>query len=186
MVGVRDVFAMQSAQPMAKHRKRRGRGSKNFVAIPVTAAITLGTLANNTVVKGSLLGTLLEDLYVISADLIWTIRSLTVGEGPIEVGVVHSDYTVTEILENLDVTLLGPGTKIEQERSRRLVRRIGMFNGLGSEEVLNDGQVIRTKMRFTCQDGKDLDAWVRNSSGATLITGAIVQVHGTVYGRWML
>ncbi len=171
---------------MAKH----GKKNKGFVAIPVNASLTLSTLANNTVLSGGLLGTLTEDFFVISADLQWTIRDLAVGEDPITVGLAHGDYTVGEILEALDVTFLGPGTKIEQERSRRLIRRVGAFMGIIASpggQHLNDGKSIKTKCKFVIQNGKDLNAYAVNRSGvANLATGAIVQIFGTVYGRWIL
>ncbi len=175
---------------METRTSRKRNRSRNFVAIPVTAAIPLGTLGNDVVIKGSLLGTLLEDLFVISADLTWTLRDITIGETPIQVGIAHDDYTIAEILENLNVSMLGPGTKIEQEQTRRLIRQVGMFIGTQATTggiSLNDGRPIRTKMKFVCQSGKDLAAWARNTSGVSnLATGAVVQIHGKVYGKWIL
>ncbi len=168
---------------MAKKR----RSNRNFVAIPVTSAITLSTLANGTVLTASLLGTLTEDLFVISADLEWTLRDVTAGEVPIEVGLAHSDYSVGEILENLDVSFLGPGSKIEQERARRLIRRSGIFNdGAKTDQEMGHGLPVKTKCKWVAQDGQDLNAFAVNRSGATLTTGAVIQIHGTVYGRWIV
>ncbi len=167
---------------MVKHKRKTQKG---FVAIPVTASISLSTLANNTTLTASLLGTLQEDLYVISAHLTWTIRTLTAGEGPLQVGIAHSDYTVGEVQENIDVTLLGPGKKIEQEQARRLVRRVGMFDGLASEEKLFDGVPIKTTIKWVADDGEDLNVFVSNRSGGAMTTGAIIQCHGTVFGRWL-
>ncbi len=169
---------------MAKHGRKR-KYAKGFVAIPVNSSIALSTLTNNTTLTGSLIGTLTEDLYVTSVDLQWTIRSLTAGEGPIQVGLAHSDYTDTEIQENLDVSYVGPGDKITQEQARRLVRRVGLFNGLAGEEALNNGVSVKTVCKFMIDDGLDLDIFASNRSGATLTTGAIVQAFGTVWGRWI-
>ncbi len=171
---------------MAAHKKG-SKYPKGFVAIPINASITLSTLANNTVLTGGILGTLTEDLFVMSADLQWNIRSLTVGETPVTVGLAHGDYSVGEILEALDVSMLGPGTKIEQERARRLIRRVGVFGESSADQALADGKSIKTKCKFVIQNGKDLNAYVVNRSGeANLTTGAIVQIFGTVYGRWIL
>lgn len=168
---------------MAKHGRRKQ--SKGFVAIPVATNITLSTLDANVTLVASLIGTLTEDFYCISADLQWTLRTLTAGEGPIQIGLAHGDYAVGEIQENLDVVYLGPGDKIAQERARRQIRRVGMFSGLAADEVLENGTSIRTKIKFMIDDGKTLNVFASNRSGATLTTGAIVQIHGTVYGRWV-
>ncbi len=168
-------------------RARRGSSrNRNFVAIPVQQAKALGTLADATVLAQSLIGTLTEDMFAISADLLWTIRDLTPGEGPVYVGVAHGDYSVSEIKESLEVTLTGPGSKIEQERARRMIRTSGVFPGLTSEESLNLGVPLRTRMKFTVQSAKALNGWIWNSSGAALTTGAIVEIAGKVYGKWLV
>ncbi len=180
---------------MANTRKR-SRNSKNFVAIPVEGNVTLSTLGSQAVLSANLVeGTLTEDLYVISSDLSATITGLTAGEGaPMDIGIAHSDYSDTEIKENLDVVLLGPGSKIELERTRRLVRKVGVAN-LSVSDTLQSvlsmigkggSRIIRTKWKFTVQSGKTLDIWIQNRSGATLTTGATFRWSGTVYGRWLI
>ncbi len=176
-----------------KTRRRRSR-DKNFVAIPVTGSVSIGALASTEVISGNVFSAALkEDLFVISADISGQIVSLTAGEGdPADVGVAHDDYSVTEIAEKLNVSLLGPGDKIEQEASRRLVRRIGtllqteaaatvmrLFGRFGSAN-------IRTKIGFTIQSGHNLKMYVHNRSGAAFTTGAILRYSGTLYGKWLL
>ncbi len=156
------------------------------MAIPINASITLGTLTNNTVLLGSLLGTLVEDLFVMSADLQWTIRNATVAEKPITVGLAHGDYDITEVLEHLDVEFLGPGNKIEQEQARRLIRRVGVFAIPRADDSLNNGVPIKTPCKFVVQNPQTLNAYVVNRTGATLTTGSIIQIFGTVYGKWIL
>ncbi len=168
--------------PKTSTRRKQSR-RKNFVAIPVNQSITLDTLLNSTVIKASLSGVPTEDLFVISSDLSITVRSLTAGEGPLEVGLAHSDLSVTEILENLDVSFLNPDNIIAKEQARRPVRRIGVLNGLTSEESLNHGNQTRTPIKFSIGE-VGLDCWVVNRSGATLTTGAIVQFFGTLYCKW--
>ncbi len=170
----------------AKTRRRRKRSpNSGFVAIPVNSNITLSTLANNTVLKANLIGTLQEDLFFVSADLEWTIRGHTAGETPLEFGIAHGDLSDTEILENLDVSLVDPSDIIDKERARRPVRRMGTFSGVAAEPVFNDGRPARVKGKFIINDGKTLAAWAANRSGSTLTTGAIVQIFGKVYGRWL-
>ncbi len=166
---------------MARHKGSRRRG---FVAIPVSQQITLGTLASNIVVAADLIAALTEDLYVISADLMWSRLNAADGEGPIQVGIAHGDLSVTEIGENLNANVTGPDNIIQMERARRPVRKAGMFSGLAGDEVLNDGKEIRSRIKFSIGDGQAVLAWAVNRSGATLTTGGLVRVDGTIYGRW--
>ncbi len=169
---------------MAKQPKRRG--SRGFQPLPFTTSKTLLTLADNTaVLVGSLGGNLTEDYFVISLDATWAIRGMAAGQGPIDVGVAHGDYTVTEIKEWIELNLLGPANKIQQEKSRRLIRKVGTFSVIGATEVLADGRVIRTKMRWIQDDGQDLNVWAFNRSGAPLTTGGLLEVSGKYYGRWV-
>ncbi len=180
----------------ARKSRTRSRKSKNFVAIPFNGTLALTTIANKAVkVDDALGGALTEDLFVISSDLIGEIQGLTPGEGePSIAGFSHGDYDVTEIGENLNVTLLGPGTKIEQERARRLVRKAGSFlSGGGTNVQTNlsmigrDGsRISRTKLNFVVQSGKTFNVWLQNLSEATFTTGAILVYSGTLYGRWIL
>ncbi len=130
-------------------------------------------------------GNFVEDFYAISADLLWGIREQTPGEGPVAVGLCHGDYSTAEVKECLTANLLDPDDKIDQEHSRRLVRKSGIFPGLLSEETLALGQMIRTKLRFMIRDGKSLKFYGYNKSGAALTTGTIIEVIGTLYGRWV-
>ncbi len=168
---------------MAKKRQRRS--GNNFVAIPVSQQITLGTLADATVLSAALIAALDEDLFIISADLMWQLTGVTLGEGPIGVGVAHGDLTDVEIAENLNVGLTGPDDIIGREKSRRPVRKAGMFSAaLNAGVNLNDGKAVRTKVKFSVGNGKTVKCYAVNRSGATLTTGAKIRVDGTVYGRW--
>ncbi len=173
--------------------RKRSRNSKNFVAIPFDVNVALGALANTLIVKTGLTSGFTQNLYIMSVDLAGIITGLTAGEGdPLELGLAHSDYSVTEILENTDVQFLGPGNKIEQEQSRRLVRKVAEgYSDLASDTTIMfigrfGSRIIRTKIKFVCQDTKKLDVWVKNRSGSTLTTGASLRASGTIYGRWIL
>ncbi len=169
---------------MAKHTKRRyGR----LVWIPVTFELSVGALLDNDVIDADLLGgNLTEDFYWVGSKLVWSTRGGTSGEGPIEVGMAHGDYSAAEIEENLEVAFLGPLGKIEQEQARRLVRRVGTFSGISSPENLNNGEAIITKSNFVQQDGASPSGWAHNLSGATLTTGLVIVATGHLYGRWIL
>lgn len=181
---------------MVKHRKRRSR-SRGFVAIPFADDFVLGALANNAVILEPALQAAFDNtFYCISADLQLTVAGLTAGEGdPSTVGWAHGDYTAPEVAEALNVTLLGPASKIEQERSRRLVRRTGVcqtLTGLNDSTQLNmigggsGGRIVRTKINFVIQEDVALNIWFMNRSDATIQTGATCRFSGTMYGRWIL
>ncbi len=163
---------------MAKKRSNRG-----FVPIEFETSITLGALANDAHVNAVPV-TFGEDLFVISADIFWTLRNHTAAEGPVECGLAHSDLSGTEVVEALDASLTDPDDIIAKERNRRPVKRAVQFAGLQTDEVPNDGKAIRTKFRRSIGDGFGLSLWVVNRSNGTLTTGTIVEVRGTIYGRW--
>jgi len=73
---------------------------------------------------------------------------------------------------------------VEREQARRPVRRSGSFTGLSTNERLNDGKAVRTKISMYLAEGIELDAWAFNGSGSALTTGAVVHIWGTVYGVW--
>ncbi len=181
---------------MANKRAKRSRNSKNFAALPVTGSLALSTLGNVTVLLNDLLGAnLTEDFYGISMDLSAQVIDLTAGEGdPMILGIAHGDYNITEIKEALEVKLLGPGNKIEQERSRRLIRKIGTFLSNSSDagatvlKLFGRGGagITRTKIKFVIQSGKSINLFVYNQSGAALTTGGLLKFQGTIYGRWIL
>ncbi len=165
------------------------RGNKNFVAIPIEGQTALGALADGTLVAVNVMtGEFTEDFYAISADIDTFVRALTASEGtPSSWGLAHGDYTVAEIDENLELSLLGPGSKIEQEQARRLVRKGSQFkfNNVVNDELIPT-KTQRVKLKFVVQSGQHLDIWFKNRSGSVLTTGAIFEWSGTLYGRWIL
>ncbi len=176
-------------------KRSKKRSSKNFVSLPFSGTVALLTLGNVTVKIASLLGANLnEDLYVISTDMSAEINGLTPGEGePSFIGFAHGDYSETEIKEHLEVKLLGPGNKLEQEKSRRLIRKAGAFYGDGLNTQTNmklEGRLgsaqIRTRIKFVVESGKPFNVYLYNASGAALQTGSVLRFHGTIYGRWIL
>ncbi len=170
---------------MAKKRGRRRRYSRNFVAIPFSQTVTLTTLADETVLSTPVIGAGLgEDLYIMSVEALWAIRGVTPTEGPISVGWAHSDLSVTEVNEALVAEVTDPDDIIAAERAKRPVRRSGIFPIILANEALNDGRLLKTKLKFTIGNDFNLNFWVKNLSGAALTTGAAVEVTGTIFGNW--
>ncbi len=171
----------------------RKRSNKNFVAIPFAGTLALSTLGQGAVLTAGLTGTLTEDLYAISADVQAEITGLTAGEGnPSHCLISHGDYSDAEVGEQQDVVLLGPGNKIEQERARRLVRRVGIFSPESEAATFlnligkGGSRLLRTKLKFVVNSGKNLDIGVLNRSSAALTTGASLRFSGILYGRWII
>ncbi len=165
---------------MAKH-KSRGR----FRAIPFSVTLPLLTLADEVVLAVNMFpNNSTVQTYCISADCLWAIRGVTAGEGPLQVGYAHGDYSVSEIKEALEAgASFDPGDKVEQEQARRLVRRAGQFDGQSATEVLNDGRPKRTKLGITITQGFNLALWVKNKRGGAMTTGAVLELSGTLYVR---
>ncbi len=159
-----------------------------MVVIPFQTEVTLATLANNAAISVAAI-TFGEDLFILSIDATWTLISLDVGETPIAVGFSHGDLSDAEVVEALQAALSDPDDIIAKERSRRPVRHSGnLAEGSaisGADVPLEDGHVVRTRMKFSIGDGHSLDIWAQNRSGAANLTGGmIVKCEGKIYGRW--
>jgi len=167
-------------------KKKSFNRRKNFVVLPYFASITLGTLADNTVVTDSILDAVLtEDIFIISMDCLWTLRGLTAGEVPIFVGMAHGSLTVAQILEAIDASPLGPDSIIAREQARRPVRKIGYFSDFeATDQGMTETGMIRKKIKFSVGDGIAINGYAVNRSGGALTTGATVLMNGNIYGRW--
>lgn len=162
---------------------RRRRRRRPLVVLPVNTSLTVGTLASETVVMSDAIG-ISSDFYAISADLTWSMRDHTGGEGPIAVGLTCNNYSVTEVKEKLNAAPTGPSDFVAAEKARRKVRFVADFPGLNTEETLNDGKPIRTKLKINLGGNNDIACFAFNKSGASLTTGTIIRAEGQIYGRW--
>jgi len=165
---------------MAKHTRRTAK----FVAIPDLAQITLGALANSTVVLDTAI-TMAEALNYKSCDVVISISGLTPTEGPITIGLADPGLTVTEIGEAVDAAPVSSTDYPAVEHAKRPVRKICTFAGQLANETFNDGRKKRVRLRLSVADGTSLPRfWAQNRSGATLTTGAIVKIDAVHYGNW--
>ncbi len=147
--------------------------------------MNLGTLGDEDVVAAAFQTNAFNTgSWIISMDAIWSIREFTVGEGPIEVGFADADLTVTQIQEALDIEVIGPAGRIQQEIATRPVRKVGMFTGILAEDVLNDGKPIRRRGSFKLMNTGTVDIWARNKGGSTLTTGAALEISGNLFLNW--
>ncbi len=164
---------------MARHPRRR---KFSLRSVRTTGGVALATLANVTVVAGALVGTADGAYRLMSTRLVWSLKSSTAGDGPIVVGLAHNDYTVGEIKEAIEAgSAISIGNKVANEQAGRLVRIVGIFPGLSTDEVLNDGRPVKTKLNWAIPIGSSVNVFAYNDSGATLAGGAIVDATGPMW-----
>jgi len=164
---------------MAYRRKgKRVRG--RWIRPRLLEEFALGTLVTDTLISQSSGGTAVtQDVVVTSIDISISMNNHVAGEGPILIGVSHSDYTDAEKEEAVEAT--GAWTvanKIAQEHSRRLVRILGTFAGNLASEVLWDGRQRKFKLNWPIQDGQAIAFWAYNSDSADLSGNTQINVDG--------
>ncbi len=156
-------------------RKSGKRAMGRYVKGNVDEDFALGTLAANTgILEAS--DTVGERTRITSVDVTYTLSGMTAGDdiGPIEVGFAHSDYSLAEIEEFLELTTSwNEGDLIDKEVSSRLIRRIGVFDtpaAAGESYTLNDGKPIKTKLNWILNAGQGLNWFCYNQGGNPLAT----------------
>ncbi len=170
--------------------KPRRRREASFQPIPDQIAITLGTLADDTVILQASGITLTQDYWQKSLDYTAALRDLTAGEGPIWFGIADPELTVAEIKEALNAVPTSSHDFPAVEHARRPVRVLGVFDPLADAQArLNEGKPKRFRFpagwtRRVPAGKQPAQFWAWNRSGAALTTGGIIQVHSTYYGNW--
>ncbi len=155
------------------------RGRYSLRGVRFANSITLGTLANITVITSGTTGVADGAYRMISIQGVWSLKDSTGNEGPIVVGYAHSDYTVTEIKEALEANAsISVGDKVANERSKRLVRIVGQFDGTGQDRTINDGRPLKTRLNWFIPIGDEVNMFAYNDSGATLTTASVVDLTG--------
>ncbi len=169
---------------MARHRRRQRRPTNtSFQALPVNGVLSLGTLANATALAGALT-VITDDFWFQSGDLSWTLDGMTAGEGPIYVGLSNGDLSVSEIKESINAIPTSRSDIINRERARRPIRRVGQFSVVDTGEKLFDGRTERQTIKMYVAEATQLNFFAFNQSGASLTTGGVLSVYGTLYGNW--
>ena len=160
---------------MAKHSKRRK--FRRYLKGAIDHTLSLGTLNSKVVISTNMGDTVNERTYVSSIRALWSLDNLTgnVSDGPILVGVAHSDYTSTEIEEWLETSnSWNEGDLVQQEVAKRKIRRVGIFNKEdiipADAVVLNDGKPINTKCGWILLQGQTLKVWAYNLGASNLET----------------
>ncbi len=177
------ILAILAVTLLAKHGRGRRNGRYTLRPVRIAQAITLGALANVTVISQGLTGNADAAYRCISLTTLWTLKNAATNQKPVHVGYAHSDYTVTEIKEFIEGgSAISIGNKVSNEQANRLIRLVGTF-GMATEvdSSLNDGKPIKTRLNWALPIGKEVVAFAYNDSGASLTTGSIVDMTGTMW-----
>lgn len=155
--------------------------------------LDLGTLAANTLVGTPMSGTVIEKTLISSIVASWSLADFTnaIGDGPITVGVAHSDYTDGEIENFIEQSgSWNQGDKVGQEVAKRLVRIVGTFPSSVADSsgiiTLQEGKMIKTKLNWLLVTGQTLRVWAYNSGDSALGTtdpDMVVTGHANLWPR---
>ncbi len=158
--------------------KRTGRRKfRRYLRGAIQDELDLGTLAAKTLISADLGGVVQEKTWLSSVKATWSLSDFTdaIGDGPIIVGIAHSDYTDAEIeafIENAGSWT--EGNKVAQEISRRKIRIVGSFESSVADSqgvaVLNDGKPIHTKCNWYLATGQTVSIWAYNAGDSALAT----------------
>ncbi len=147
-------------------------------------SLPVSNLLSSTAAKADFDSVVDDTTFLLSLEATWDIEGRTAGEGPLVVGVAHSDYTAAEIEEWFQATgSWDRADKIAQERQTRKIRQVGIFAGGGTLESLNDGKPVKTTLKFNVEDGSTLAQWALSLDSSQLTTGAVVHTNGKVWAR---
>ncbi len=164
---------------MARRKGSRRRRYKGYRKLPLDVDIAGGTLAADDVTQTTFGSTLTEERRFLSIEMSWALTGLAASDGPLVVGVAHSDYTAAEIEEFLEAgASWDEGDKVAQEQAKRLVRQVGVLTE--EETALNDGQPVKTRLNWRIATGDTLQFWIWNR-GIQMTTGSLVKVSGHVH-----
>ncbi len=157
---------------MGKH----GRKFRKYLGGPIDEDNDLGTLSAKSAVRFAIADVVTEKAWLSSIDATWALQNLTLAtdDGPIMVGVAHSDYTVTEIEEWIEnATGWSEADLVAKEVSGRKIRKVGIFDApptAAEDTVLNDGKPIHTRCGWMLMTGQGLALWAYNLGDSNLAT----------------
>ncbi len=159
---------------LAKH----GRGGKYraYIAGPIDEKFALGTLSASSVIISTMAEVVVEKTWLSSVRAAWALQNYTTGtdDGPIMVGIAHSDYSAAEVEEWIENTAgWSQADLVAQEVGRRKIRKVGIFESPASaaeDSVLNDGKAITTKCNWLLLTGQTISLWAYNMGDSNLAT----------------
>ncbi len=163
---------------------KRRWNPNNFIS-RIRSNMQLGTLASSTLIAAATTVVSDNEYRVFSYKATWSLSDFTAGEGPINVGIAHGDYTSAEIEEWYESqNTMTRGNLVASEQGKRMCRQVGTFAGIAANETLNDGKPIRTKLNWAVPDGSTLAIWAYNAGNGTLTTSAELNTSGQIFAKW--
>ena len=147
--------------------------------------MALDTLAGLAILVGTFDETVNERTLISSIEMIISVTGQTSSDendGPILVGVAHSDYSAAEIeavIENLGSW--NEGDLVNQETAKRWVRKLTTIQwpvGTDQSFVANDGKPIKAKLNWTLLQGQGLSMFAYNQGTSALLTGSEIFMEG--------
>ncbi len=163
---------------MAKKPKRKFR---RYIRGGIEDNIELGTLGAKALISTPVSDVVTERTWLSSVVCSWTLTDFTnaADDGPILVGVAHSDYTDAEIEAFIEQsTSWDEGDLVSQEIARRKIRIIGSLATNISDASLKDGEMVKTMCKWILTTGNNIDLWAYNQGSTALTDGAVVNVAG--------
>ncbi len=165
---------------MANRKPSSRRRRFNLREVRASPVIALTTLDAAIVLVTNVTGSADGAYRAVSMKMAWNLIGLTALDGPIIVGYAHSDYSVTEIKECIEIaTSISVGNKVAQEKANRLVRVVGTLERASSDD-LNDGKPVTTKLNWLIPIGKSVNIFAYND-GQQLTTGAVAKCTGSMW-----
>ncbi len=165
--------------------KRPKKSFRAYLRGNIQQTLALSTLAANTLISVNVSGNVTEPAWCSSVRLTWSLAQFTQGvdEGPVTVGVAHSDYTSAEIEQTIENSgSWEQGDLIAKEQSSRKIRIVGTFSQFSESEsgalVLNDGKPITTKCGWKLSESQTVKFWAYNEGAQALTTGSDLSVLG--------
>ncbi len=172
-----------------------GKDGKGAI-VKERTALTLAGLAFGSLVMGDSDVLLDMDFRILKSDITAVIRGLTSTEGNgLVLYMAEGDLTQAESEANIELD--GPrrlGDQVSEEVASRWVRRVGITLGdsVNTERVFSGkhgGGLLEMTPRWTFRRGRTVGNggwnWGVFNSGATLTTGAVVDIVATHYGVWV-
>ncbi len=175
------MLLLAALMTMARRGRSRRRKFRRYLRGAVELEFELATLASRTLVSAIFPDSVNETTWVSSLIASWSFTDFTAGLdiGPTLVGVAHSDYADSEIeawveqSESWEVDDL-----VAREIGSRKIKRVGQFS---TNDVLNDGKPIRTKLNWYLNTGQTLRVWAYNKGlNPYATTSPVVGVSGHV------
>ncbi len=168
-----------------KKGKGRSRRFRKYLKGQIDHVLSLSGLGTKDVTSTNVGDVLVEQAWLSSVKLIWEVDggTATVDDGPVMVGVAHSDYTSAEIEEWIEnLASWDSGDMIGQEVGRRRIRRAGIIHigeATTTQVVLNDGKPIRTKCGWQLNTGQTVKVWAYNVGASAFgVTDPILHAEG--------